>query len=108
MPPSDPAGEPHPVPALVTLHLWGVPARAIPAAFARMGTDRGPVRRTPGLRFAKLLGTGDERTFTVRDAVLAVLHNAPPDGDAPVSLATAVLRSALEERRDQRIARSSR
>ena len=68
MPPSDPAGEPHPVPALVTLHLWGVPARAIPAAFARMGTDRGPVRRTPGLRFAKLLGTGDGRTFTVRDA----------------------------------------
>jgi hypothetical protein len=42
------------------------------------------------------------------DAVLAVLDNAPPDGDAPVSLATAVLRSALEARRDQRVARSSR
>ena len=68
MPAPDRADEPHPVPALVTLHLWGVPARAIPAAFARMGMDRGPVRRTPGLRFAKLLGTGDGRTFTVRDA----------------------------------------
>ena len=56
------------MPALVTLHLWGVPTRAILAAVARMGTDRGPVRRTPGLRFAKLLGTGDGRTFTVRDA----------------------------------------
>lgn len=57
-----------PTPALVTLHLWRVPRRGIPAAVLRMGRDRGPVRRTPGLRFAKLLGTGDGRTFTVRDA----------------------------------------
>jgi hypothetical protein len=33
-----------------------------------MATDRRPVRRSPGLRFAKLLGTGSGRTFTVRDA----------------------------------------
>lgn len=57
-----------PVPALVTLHVWGVPRTAAPAAFLAMGRDRRPVRRTPGLRFAKLLGTGDGRTFTVRDA----------------------------------------
>lgn len=56
------------VPAVVTLHLWGVPRLAVPAALARMARDRRPLRRTPGLRFGKLLGTGDGRTFTVRDA----------------------------------------
>jgi hypothetical protein len=55
-------------PAVVTLHVWGVPGRSVPRAVARMALDRGPLRRTPGLRFAKLLGTGDGRTFTVRDA----------------------------------------
>jgi hypothetical protein len=57
-----------PVPALVTLHLWRVAPLGVPAAVLRMGRDRGRVRRTAGLRFAKLLGTGDGRTFTVRDA----------------------------------------
>ena len=57
-----------PVPALVTLHLWRVAPRGVAGAVLRMARDRGPVRRTPGLRFAKLLGTGDGRTFTVRDA----------------------------------------
>lgn len=56
------------MPALVTVHLWDVPTRHVPAAVARMALDRGPVRRHPGARFAKLLGTGDGRTFTVRDA----------------------------------------
>ncbi|MGZ4616092.1 MAG: monooxygenase [Actinomycetes bacterium] len=55
-------------PERVTLHLWTVPPSRVPAAFLRMGTDRRRLRRTPGLRFAKLLGTGDGRTFTVRDA----------------------------------------
>lgn len=57
-----------PVPALVTLHLWRIAPRSVPAAVARMALDRSRVRRTPGLRFAKLLGTGDGRTFTARDA----------------------------------------
>ena len=56
------------VPELVTLHLWRVPGRAVPAAVARMATERRRVRTLPGVRFAKLLGTGDGRTFTVRDA----------------------------------------
>jgi hypothetical protein len=57
-----------PVPELVTLHLWRVPRRSVPAAVARMALDRRPVRSLPGVRFAKLLGTGDGRTFTLRDA----------------------------------------
>jgi heme-degrading monooxygenase HmoA len=53
---------------LATLHVWGVPTRSVPAALLRMAADRRPLRRAPGLRFAKLLGTGSGRTFTVRDA----------------------------------------
>lgn len=55
-------------PEVVTLHLWGVRATAVPRAVARMAGDRRPLRRSPGLQFAKLLGTGDGRTFTLRDA----------------------------------------
>jgi hypothetical protein len=74
------------VPPLVTLHLWGVPRRAVPRAVLHMATDRLPLRRTPGLRFAKLLGTGSGRTFTVRDAdplrwgLLAVWDDAAAAG----------------------------
>ena len=57
-----------PVPALVTLHVWRIAPRHVPLAVVRMGLHRSAVRRTPGVRFAKLLGTGDGRTFTVRDA----------------------------------------
>ena len=63
-------GPPTGVPEVVTLHLWGVPRRRVPAAVGRMALDRRPLRATQGLMFAKLLGTGDGRTFTVRDADL--------------------------------------
>ncbi len=55
-------------PAIVSLHVWGVPTRHVPTAVAHMALDRRTVRSLPGLQFAKLLGTGSGRTFTPRDA----------------------------------------
>lgn len=52
---------------VVRVDIWGVPSRAVPAALVSMARDRG-LRHRPGVRFAKLLGTGDGRTFTARDA----------------------------------------
>ena len=43
---------------VVTLHVWRMPTRALPQVLARMATDRARLRRHPGVRFAKLLGTG--------------------------------------------------
>lgn len=55
-------------PPLVTFHVFGVTRGRVPLAVARMGLDRRHLRRTPGLSFWKLLGTGDGRTFDLRDA----------------------------------------
>jgi hypothetical protein len=51
---------------VVVLHVWGT--RSVPASLWRMGRDRFGLSATPGLRFAKLLGTGSGETFTPRDA----------------------------------------
>ncbi|MGH8898098.1 MAG: monooxygenase [Egibacteraceae bacterium] len=40
----------------------------VPLALARAGVDPWRMRATRGLRFVKVLGTGDGRTFTLRDA----------------------------------------
>jgi hypothetical protein len=57
-----------PTTPLVTLTVWGVRGRHVPGALLAMGTGRRHLRGPGGPRFAKLLGTGDGRTFTVRDA----------------------------------------
>lgn len=62
--------QPATAPALVTLDIWGVPGRTVPAAVARMALDRPGLRRARGLRFAKSMGTGSGRTFTLRDSDL--------------------------------------
>ena len=74
-------------PACVTLHLWTVAPQGVPAALTRMALDRVHLARTPGARFAKLLGTGDGRTFTVRDAdplrwAAVVAWDSPDAADA--------------------------
>jgi heme-degrading monooxygenase HmoA len=56
------------VPGLVTFHLWGVARRQVPWALSRMLRHRSALQRLPGLRFARLLGTGHGHTFTPRDA----------------------------------------
>lgn len=57
-----------PTPPVVSLTVWGVTPGHVPGAIMRMGLDRRHLRGVPGLRFAKLLGTGSGRTFTLRDA----------------------------------------
>lgn len=57
-----------PAPEVVSLHLWGVPGRHIPWALSRMAHGRPKASTVPGLRFAKLLGTGHGRRFTPADA----------------------------------------
>ncbi|HEY0636770.1 MAG TPA: hypothetical protein VGD67_03920 [Pseudonocardiaceae bacterium] len=52
----------------VTLHVWGVPWAGVPRALVRTAAHRAALRRVPGLRFARLLGTGAGRTFDLRDA----------------------------------------
>jgi heme-degrading monooxygenase HmoA len=51
-------GHPRSVPGVASFHLVREPARRAPAAMARLAGDRLRLRGTPGLRFARVLGTG--------------------------------------------------
>jgi hypothetical protein len=53
---------------LVTLHVWRVPRRAIGGALRQMAREPRRLRALPGVRFAKLLGTGGGTTFGPGDA----------------------------------------
>jgi hypothetical protein len=93
---------------VVTLQVWRVPLGRLPRALWRMARDRRRLRRTPGVRFAKLLGTaagfGPARADPTRWAALTVWVDpvaAAGVEDSPVArswraLATAYCRLDLQ------------
>jgi hypothetical protein len=66
----------------VTLHVWRVPPRGVPAAMLRLGFRRRPA----GVRFAKFLGTGTGVSFGPGDADLT-RYAAVTVSDQPVRFA---------------------
>lgn len=87
---------------VVDLHVWGV-RRSLPA-MRRMATGRRHLRDTPGLRFARLLGTGSGRSFAPRDAdphhwaLLTVWDDAAAADRGPDRRVTAAWEADAHER----------
>lgn len=82
----------------VTLHVWRVPARALPQVLVRMAVDRGRLRRHAGVRFAKLLGTGTGDGFGPGD-VDPTRWAAVVVGRAPESVVDGWTRASVDHAR---------
>lgn len=71
------------VPPIVTLHVWRISSASVPRALVRLSMDRSRGRRTAGVRFAKMLGTGSSFGVTEADptrwARLACWTDEGPD-----------------------------
>lgn len=80
---------------MVTFHVWQLSAPRVPRALVRVARDRAALRRLPGVRFAKVLGTGDGATMRLRDATpdrWALLLSWDRAGDASAFGDSAVAR----------------
>lgn len=58
------------MPQVVVAYFWTIKKSDLPFAFFSMARDRGRLRRSQGVYFAKMLGTGTGENFTPSDADL--------------------------------------
>ena len=56
---------------VVVAYFWKIEKKSLPFAFISMARDRGRLRRSRGVHFAKMLGTGTGENFTPSDADLS-------------------------------------
>lgn len=89
---------------LVTvIYFWKIKQSKVGFALLRMALDRGGLRRTRGVDFAKMLGAGKGETFTPRDAdvtrwgALAVIEETQLDSLDQSKLITRWRQNSLEE-----------
>lgn len=56
---------------VLVAYFWKIEKKSLPSAFISMARDRGRLRRSRGVHFAKMLGTGTGENFTPSDADLS-------------------------------------
>ena len=56
---------------VVVAYFWKIEKKSLPFAFISMARDRGRLRRSRGVHFAKMLGSGTGENFTPSDADLS-------------------------------------
>ena len=56
---------------VLVAYFWKIEKKSLPFAFISMARDRGRLRRSRGVHFAKMLGTGTGENFTPSDADLS-------------------------------------